>query len=96
LGTGSVYVGTNSGLALQNGNAIAPAATLTLATNADSCYVILSNSVQDVIAKLIVGTSTYIHPGTYGSTNSHSTAQFKITASLTDTWCCRLRRPSGR
>jgi len=83
LSTGNVYVWTNGVLALQNGNAIAPSATLTLATNWPSCYVVLSNSVPNVIAKLIVGTNTYTHPGTYGSTNSTSTAQFKIAVSLT-------------
>ncbi len=83
LAKGDVYVWTNGVLAIQNGNAVAPTATLTLATNWPSCYVVLSNSTPNVIAKLIVGTNTYTHPGTYGSTNSTSIAQFKIAASLT-------------
>lgn len=94
LGMGNVTVGTNTAvLALLNGNAIAPTATLTLSTNAANCVVALSNSVPDVIAKLIIGGTTNTQPGTYGSTSS--SAQFKIATSFTGTGLLKIAAPMG-
>ena len=82
LGAGNVTVGTTTAvLALMGSNAIARIATLTLSTNAAVCVVALSNSLPNVIAKLIVGTNTYTSPGTYGS--STSAARTKIPTSFT-------------
>jgi len=84
LGAGNVTVGTNTAvLALLGSNAIARTATLTLlASGTNACVVALSNSVPNVIAKLVVGGNTYTYAqwGTYGSTNSG--ARFKIPASF--------------
>lgn len=82
VGGGSVFVGTNNAvLDIETTNAIADTATLTLAASAtNSCVVILSNSVPEVIARLVVGANTYSHPGTYGSTTS--AAKTKIPVSL--------------
>ena len=83
LGGGNVLVGTNNAvLDIETTNTIADTATLTLAASAtNSCVVILSNSVPDVIAKLVVGTNIYTHAGTYGSTTSGARTQIPVSFS---------------
>lgn len=90
---GSVLVGTNAVLEIKTNNVFADTAMLSLSTNWPTCYVILSNSVPDVIGSLIVGTNTYLLPGTYGSTNS--TASTKIPVSFVGPGLLKIAAPTG-
>lgn len=91
LGTGSVHVGSGGVLDLQTGNAIGDTATLQL-DNVAGIYGVasLSNSVPEIIGALILGGTTYAHPGTYGGPNSN--ARQKIAGFFVGTGVVEIRQ----
>lgn len=77
LGSGNVFVGTNSILRLLTSTAISNTATVQLVT-VGSAYgkAYLTNDVLEVVSGVMIGGDLYSTPGTYGSTASGATHTF--------------------
>jgi autotransporter-associated beta strand protein len=77
LGSGNVFVGTNSTLRLLTSTAISNTATVQLVTVGSAFgKAYLTNDIIEVVSGVMIGGDLYSTPGTYGSTASGATYAF--------------------